>query len=64
MGNPMHFERVMGPSRHIMENNGDLQPKARSMNPTLWVRSDNLSFGLLPYPDLQLNYYVMFVYIE
>ena len=42
----MPFERVMGPNQHI-ENNGDLQPIARSMNPTLWVPSENLSFGLL-----------------
>ena len=28
MGNPMPFEWVMGPNRHIMENYGDLQPSA------------------------------------
>ena len=44
----MPFETVMGPNRHIMENNGDLQPIARSINPTLWVPSENLSFVLLP----------------
>ena len=44
----MSFERVMGTNRHIMENNGDLEPIARNMNPTLWVPSENLSFGLLP----------------
>ena len=48
MGNPMPFERVMGPNRHNMENYGDLQPIARSMQATLWVPSENLSFGLLP----------------
>ena len=48
MGNPMPFERLMGPNRH-MENYGDLQPIARSMKPTLLVPSENLSFGLLPY---------------
>ena len=37
----MPFERVMRPSLHIMENNGDLQPIARPMNPTLWVPSEN-----------------------
>ena len=26
MGNPVPFERVMGPNRHNMENYGDLQP--------------------------------------
>ena len=46
MGNPMPFERVMGPNRHNMENYGDLQPIARSMKPALWVLSENLSFGL------------------
>ena len=49
MGNPMPFERIMGPNRHNNENYGDLQPIARSMKPTLWVLSENLSFGLLPY---------------
>ena len=49
MGNLTPFERVMGPNRHNMENYGDLQPIARSMKPTLWVLSKNLSFGLLPY---------------
>ena len=48
MGNPMPFERIMGPNRHNMENYGDLQPVARSMKPTLWVPSENFSFGLLP----------------
>ena len=50
MGNLALFERVMGPNRHIMKNFRDLQPIARSMKPTLiWVPSENLSFGLLPY---------------
>ena len=31
-----------------MENDGDLQPTARSMNLTLWVMSENLFVGLLP----------------
>ena len=48
MGNPVPFERVMGPNRHNMVNYGDLQPIARSMKPTFWVPSENLSFGLLP----------------
>ena len=48
MGNPMPFERVMGSNRHNMENYEDLQPITRSMKPTLWVPSENLSFGLLP----------------
>ena len=47
MGNPMTFERVMGPNRHNMENYGDLQPAASSMKPTLCVLSENVSFGLL-----------------
>ena len=38
----------MGPNRHNMENYGDLQPIARSMQETLWVPSENVSFGLLP----------------
>ena len=42
----MLFERIMGPNRHIMENDGDLQPIAPSMSPTLWVPGENLSFGL------------------
>ena len=46
MGNPMPFERVMGPNRHNMENFGDLQPIARSMKPALWVPSENLSLIL------------------
>ena len=48
MGNPVPFERVMGPNRHNMENYGDLQPIARSMKPIFWVPNENLSFGLLP----------------
>ena len=48
MGNPILFERVMGPSRDDMENYGDLKPIARSMKPTLWAPNENLSFGLLP----------------
>ena len=40
MGNPMSFERVMGPNRHNMENYGDLQPIAQSMKSTLWVPSE------------------------
>ena len=44
----MPFDRVMGPNRPIKENNGGLQPIARIMNLTLWVPSENLSFGLLP----------------
>ena len=48
MGNPMPFEKVMGPNRHNMENYGDLQPIGRSMKPTLWVPSENISSGLLP----------------
>ena len=44
----MSFERVMGPNRHNIENYGDLQPIARSMQATLCVPSENLSFGLLP----------------
>ena len=44
----MPFERVMGPNRHNMGNYGDLQPIAGSMKPTLWVPSENFSFGLLP----------------
>ena len=48
MGNPMLFERVLGPNQHNKENYGDLQHIARSMEPTLWVPSENLSFGLLP----------------
>ena len=49
MGNSVDdFERVMGPNRHTMENDGDLQPIAQSMKPTLWVSSENLLFGLLP----------------
>ena len=48
MGNPMPIERVMGPNRHNMENYGDLRPTAQSMKPTLWVPSEDLSFGLLP----------------
>ena len=48
MGNPMPFERVMGPNQHNKENYGDLLPIARSMKPTLWVRSENLNFGLFP----------------
>ena len=48
MGNPVPFERVMRPNRHNMVNYGDLQPIARSMKPTFWVPSENLSFGLLP----------------
>ena len=48
MGNPMPFERVMGPSRQSMENYGDLQPIARRMKPALWVPSENLPSGLLP----------------
>ena len=47
MKNPMPFERVMESNRHTLENYGDLQPKARSMNSTLWVPSENLPFGLL-----------------
>ena len=48
MGNPMPVEREMGPNQHNMENYGDLQPIAQSMKPTLWVLSEDLSFGLLP----------------
>ena len=48
MGKTMPIERVMGPNQHNMENFEDLQPIARSMKPTLWVLSENLSFGLLP----------------
>ena len=48
MGNPMPFERVMGLNRHNMENYGNLQPIAQRMKLTLWVPSENLSFGLLP----------------
>ena len=44
MGNLMPFERVM---KH-METYGDLQPAAQSMKTTLWVPSENLSFGLHP----------------
>ena len=47
VGNPMPFERVMGPNQQIIENYGDLQPIARSMKSTLWMLSENLSFGLL-----------------
>ena len=46
-GNRIPFERVMGPNLHNMENFGDLQPIARSMESTLWVPSENLSFALL-----------------
>ena len=46
MGNPVPFERVIGPNRPIMENYENLEPIARSMNPTLWVPSKNLSFDL------------------
>ena len=49
MGNPMPFERVMGPNRHNKDNYGDLQPIVRNMKPTLSVPSENLSFGLLLY---------------
>ena len=45
MGNPIPFERVMAPNRHIKENYGDLQPIAPSMKPTLWVPSENFSFN-------------------
>ena len=38
---------IREPNWHIMENNGNLHPIARSMNPTFWVPSENLSFGLL-----------------
>ena len=55
MGNPILFERVMGPNRQNMENYGDLQPIVRSMKPTLWVPSENLSFGLLPYCSFLLG---------
>ena len=48
MGNPVPFEKVMGPNRHNMENYGDLQPIARSIKPTFWVPSENLSFGIFP----------------
>ena len=48
MGNQVPFERAMGPNRHSMENYWDLQPITRSMKPTFWVPSENLSFGLLP----------------
>ena len=49
IGNPISFERVMGPNRHNIENYGELQPIAQNMEPTLWVKSENLSFGFLPY---------------
>ena len=60
MGKPIPFERVMGPNRHSMENNGGLQPIARSMNPTLWVPSENLLLasslkGLINYVDSSLD---------
>ena len=42
-----------------MENNGDLQPIARNMNPTLWVPSENLSFGLLPEKDCSVSFSVV-----
>ena len=48
MGELVPFERVMGPNRHNMENYGDLENIARSIKRTLWVPSENLSFGLLP----------------
>ena len=48
MGNPMPFKRIMGYNQGIKQNYDDLQPIARSMKPTLWVPSKNLSFGLLP----------------
>ena len=35
MGNPVPFERVMGPNRHNIENYGDLQSIAQSMQATL-----------------------------
>ena len=35
IGNPLPFERVMGPNRHNMENYGDLQPIAGSMKPRI-----------------------------
>ena len=44
----MPFERVMEPNRHNLETYGDVQPVARSMKPSLWVPSKDLSFGLLP----------------
>ena len=40
MGNPMPFEKVIGPNQHNMENYGDLKPIAQHMKPTLWVPSE------------------------
>ena len=54
MGNPMPFERVMGPNRHIIESYGDLQPIAQSMKPTL-APCKNLSLGLLPINKYRLE---------
>ena len=36
---------------------GNLQPIAQSMKPTLWVPSENLSFGLLP-KDFKFEKYI------
>ena len=48
MGNPMPAERAMGSNRNNTENYGNLQSMAENMKPTLWVPSENFSFGLLP----------------
>ena len=47
MGKSMPTERIMAPNRDKMENCGVMQPIARNVKPTLWVRDENLSFGLL-----------------
>ena len=48
MGNPMPFERVIGPNQHNKENYGNLQHIAGSMKPKLWVPSENLSVWPAP----------------
>ena len=60
MGNPMLFERIMGPNQHNMENSGNLQHFTRSMKPTLWDPSEHLSFGLFPNVAFALGLFLAF----
>ena len=45
----MPVERALKLNRNNMENYGDLQPIAQNMKPTLCVRGEYPSFGLLPF---------------
>ena len=64
MGNSMPFWKGNGrPNRHIMETYGDLQPIAQNMKPTLWVLSENLSFGLLPDSNRFASYNTLFNFL-